>query len=85
MRTVHLHDAQAEGVYGGPAAGISRAAPPHFAAGGSAVETESVRSNLDSRLASLAEAVPELARKTGKWKRQTQGGRRFRWYDRACN
>lgn len=75
MRAVHLHDAQPEGVHGGPAARVARAAPPHLAAGGAPVEAEPVRSYFNGRLATLAQAVSELAREA--WKRKRQAQRRW--------
>lgn len=85
VRAVHLHHAQAEGVHGGAAARVARAAPPHLAAGGAPVEAEPVRAHLYGRLAALAQAVAELPRETGERERETEGRGRLRRGPCACN
>lgn len=84
VRAVHLHDAQAERMHGGAATRVARAPPPHLAAGGAPVEAEPMRAHLDGRLAPLAQAIAELPREAGEWKRQTQRRRRLGGRG-ACN
>lgn len=71
MRAVHLNNSETERVHGSATSRVTGTSPPHFAAGRSTVKAESVSTHLDGRLASLTEAIPELARKTRERKRDT--------------